>query len=83
MKSTISKRSIIIAGRRTSVSLEDAFWNALREIAVGRGATLSDLVASTDVAREAPQSVISHSAFCARRLSRSDPCSEDDAPYGS
>jgi len=54
MKSTISKRSIIIAGRRTSVSLEDAFWNALREIAVGRGATLSDLVASIDVARERP-----------------------------
>ena len=33
MKSTIVKRSVVIAGHKTSVSLEDAFWRALREIA--------------------------------------------------
>ena len=51
MKSSISKRSVIIAGHKTSVSLEDVFWNALRDIAHGRGETLSQLIASigTDV----------------------------------
>jgi predicted DNA-binding ribbon-helix-helix protein len=52
MKSLVVKRSIVIAGHKTSVSLEDAFWNALKEIAGERDATLSDLVASIDTARE-------------------------------
>src|SRR5438128_2374605 len=33
MKSLVVKRSIVITGRKTSVSLEDAFWNGLKEIA--------------------------------------------------
>jgi predicted DNA-binding ribbon-helix-helix protein len=48
MKSPVIKRSIVIAGHKTSVSLEDAFWKALKEIAVGREMTLSDLAASID-----------------------------------
>jgi predicted DNA-binding ribbon-helix-helix protein len=48
VKSSIVKRSIVIAGHKTSVSLEDAFWNALKEIAGGRDTTLSDLVAIID-----------------------------------
>ena len=44
MKSTVIKRSIAVAGHKTSVSLEDAFWQGLREIAHRRGVTLSDLV---------------------------------------
>ena len=36
MKSPVVKRSIVIAGHKTSVSLEDAFWKALKEIASGR-----------------------------------------------
>jgi predicted DNA-binding ribbon-helix-helix protein len=48
MKSPVVKRSIVIAGHKTSVSLEDAFWKGLKEIAAGRGLTLSDLVASID-----------------------------------
>jgi predicted DNA-binding ribbon-helix-helix protein len=52
MKSAIVKRSIIIAGHKTSVSLEDAFWDALREIAKGRRETLSQLVASIDEDRQ-------------------------------
>ena len=40
MKSPISKRSIVIAGHKTSVSLEDDFWNSLKEIARGRNITL-------------------------------------------
>ena len=51
MKSPVIKRSIVIAGHKTSVSLEDAFWKGLKEIAVGRDTTLSDLVAEIDTGR--------------------------------
>jgi predicted DNA-binding ribbon-helix-helix protein len=51
MKSPVIKRSIVIAGHKTSVSLEDAFWQGLKEIAVNRGTTLSDLVGDIDAAR--------------------------------
>ena len=52
MKSSVVKRSIAVAGRNTSVSLEDAFWKALKEIAAGRAMTLSDLVAVIDSDRQ-------------------------------
>ena len=52
MKSPVVKRSIVIAGHKTSVSLEDAFWKGLKEIAGGRDVTLSDLVASIDTERQ-------------------------------
>jgi predicted DNA-binding ribbon-helix-helix protein len=52
MKSSVVKRSIIIAGQKTSVSLEDAFWEGLKEIAKARRTTLSDLVTSIDTDRE-------------------------------
>lgn len=51
MKSPVVKRSIVIAGHKTSVSLEDAFWKGLKEIAISRELTLSDLVASIDTDR--------------------------------
>jgi predicted DNA-binding ribbon-helix-helix protein len=51
MSSPVVKRSIVIAGHKTSVSLEDAFWQGLKEIAVLRQLTLSDLVASIDTDR--------------------------------
>jgi predicted DNA-binding ribbon-helix-helix protein len=51
MKSPVTKRSIIIAGHKTSVSLEDAFWKGLKEIAMGRDVTLSELVSAIDFAR--------------------------------
>ncbi len=51
MTSPVVKRSIVIAGHKTSVSLEDAFWKALKEIAGTRDVTLSDLVASIDTDR--------------------------------
>jgi len=51
MKSPVVKRSIVIAGHKTSVSLEDAFWKGLKEIAGGRNMTLSDLVAAIDSER--------------------------------
>ena len=52
MKSLVAKRSIVAAGHKTSVSLEDAFWNGLREIASGRNTTLSELVAAIDSERQ-------------------------------
>src|ERR1700694_1077265 len=48
MKSPVVKRSIVIAGHKTSVSLEDAFWRGLKDIASARNVTLSDIVASID-----------------------------------
>ena len=51
MKSPVVKRSIVIAGHKTSVSLEDAFWKGLKEIAGNREMTLSDLVAAIDTDR--------------------------------
>ena len=52
MKSSVIKRSIVVAGHKTSVSLEDAFWRGLKEIAGGRNITLSDMVAAIDAARQ-------------------------------
>jgi predicted DNA-binding ribbon-helix-helix protein len=52
MGSTIVKRSIVLAGHKTSVSLEDAFWKSLKQIAISRGTTLSNLVTSIDVERQ-------------------------------
>ena len=52
MKSSIVKRSIVIGGHKTSVSLEDAFWSDLKEIAHAQRATLSELVAKIDQARQ-------------------------------
>jgi predicted DNA-binding ribbon-helix-helix protein len=52
MKSPVVKRSIVIAGHKTSVSLEDAFWKGLKDIAGDRDMTLSDLVASIDTERQ-------------------------------
>jgi predicted DNA-binding ribbon-helix-helix protein len=52
MKSLVAKRSIVAAGHKTSVSLEDAFWDGLKEIAGGRNITLSDLVSAIDSERQ-------------------------------
>jgi predicted DNA-binding ribbon-helix-helix protein len=52
MKSPVAKRSVVIARHKTSVSLEDAFWKGLREIAIKRDVTLSDLIASIDADRQ-------------------------------
>ena len=52
MKSPVVKRSIVIAGHKTSVSLEDAFWTGLKEIAAKRDMTLSDMVAAIDQDRQ-------------------------------
>jgi predicted DNA-binding ribbon-helix-helix protein len=52
MKSAISKRSVVIGGHKTSVSLEDSFWTALKEIAGQRDVNLSELVGAIDKERQ-------------------------------
>jgi len=51
MKSSVIKRSIVLDGHKTSVSLEDAFWTDLKEIAQFQSVTLSKLVAGIDATR--------------------------------
>ena len=52
MKSLNAKRSVIIDGQKTSVSLEDPFWNDLKEIAYSQRATLSQVIEEIDRARQ-------------------------------
>jgi len=47
----VVKRSLLIAGHRTSISLEDAFWRRLRRIAAERGLSLNRLAATIDASR--------------------------------
>ena len=50
--SVIKKRSICVAGHKTSISLEDEFWQSLREIADEREETVAQLIAGIDTNRE-------------------------------
>jgi predicted DNA-binding ribbon-helix-helix protein len=47
----IVKHSVVIAGHRTSISLEDAFWTGLRDIAIAKGSSIAGLVATIDARR--------------------------------
>lgn len=53
MSAGVSKRSVRIAGHRTSVSLEDPFWAALRDIAAGRNESVQGLIGAIDEGRGA------------------------------
>ena len=52
LKSNVLKRSVRVGRHRTSVSLEDAFWNELRAIAKERQIELSELVGDIDSERQ-------------------------------
>ena len=51
MKSSAVKRSIVVGGHKTSVSLEEAFWSGMKEISRARGTTLYRLVSEIDANR--------------------------------
>lgn len=51
-KSAVVKRSVVIGGHKTSVSLEDAFWGRLKKIAASHSGTLSKLLEEIDETRE-------------------------------
>ncbi len=48
MSQAIRKRSVTIAGHKTSLSLEEAFWRALKEIASADGTSLNALIENID-----------------------------------
>ena len=48
MSQAIRKRSVTIAGHKTSLSLEEAFWRALKEIASADGTSLNALIEKVD-----------------------------------
>jgi len=52
MKSQLLKRSVVIDGHKTSVNIEDDFWNSLKEIADQRGETLAHLIANINAERK-------------------------------
>ena len=47
----LAKRSVSLAGHRTSIALEPAFWASLERVAQGRGLSLTALIAQVDAAR--------------------------------
>jgi predicted DNA-binding ribbon-helix-helix protein len=47
----IAKRSLVISGHRTSISLEGIFWNALKQAAAARNMSVAGLVTAIDAAR--------------------------------
>ena len=47
----VRKRSVVLAGHRTSISLEAEFWLALRDVARARGSAVNALVAAIDAGR--------------------------------
>jgi predicted DNA-binding ribbon-helix-helix protein len=51
MKSAITKRSVVIGGHKTSVSLEEPFWRAVRDLAESQDMTVSSLLRQIDLAR--------------------------------
>jgi len=52
MKSTVVKRSIVVGGHKTSVSLEEPFWTSMKEISQQLRVTLSELVSEIDTNRQ-------------------------------
>ena len=48
----VVKRSVVVGGHKTSVSLEDAFWTSLKDIATRRGTTLSNQIDTIDRSRK-------------------------------
>ncbi len=52
MKSPVERRSVVLGDHKTSVSLEQVFWNCMKEISRKRGKTLSELVSEIDDNRQ-------------------------------
>lgn len=52
MPTTVKKRSVMVGGHRTSISLERAFWDALRELADRDGKTINRMVSEIDEGRD-------------------------------
>jgi predicted DNA-binding ribbon-helix-helix protein len=79
MKSPVVKRSIVVAGHKTSVSLEEAFWNGMKEISGLRNMTLSELVGEIDGKRQQGNLSSAIRLFVLDHF-RSQACGEPAAP---
>ena len=72
-RSGVVKHSLVIAGHRTSVSLEQAFWAALKEIAQEDGCSLAALVARVDAGRGGANLSSALRVYAFERLRRPPP----------
>ena len=70
--SSVIKRSIVIDGHKTSVSLEDEFWNGLKEIALTQQVAVSELVSQIDDGRESSNLSSAIRLFVLRSFRHSD-----------
>jgi len=52
VKSNIVKRSVVVDGHKTSVSLEEAFWNGMKRVVAERGIAVSELIREIDTERK-------------------------------
>jgi predicted DNA-binding ribbon-helix-helix protein len=52
MPALIRKRSVVIAGHKTSISLENAFWNGLQDIAHRKAMSMSNMITEIDTKRD-------------------------------
>ena len=51
MPTTVKKRSVVVGGHRTSISLEQAFWEAMQDLAARDGKTINQMDSDIDSAR--------------------------------
>jgi predicted DNA-binding ribbon-helix-helix protein len=88
LNSPIMKRSVVVGGRKTSVSLEDAFWDELRKIAAAKRSTISDLMGEIDDRRGVAMNlsscvrlfVLQHLRDAADRVIADRAAADGDAP---
>jgi predicted DNA-binding ribbon-helix-helix protein len=52
MKSSVIKRTVMVGGHKTSISLEEEFWSELKEIAQAQGASLAQILTEIDTTRQ-------------------------------
>ena len=76
----IAKHSLVIAGHRTSISLEDAFWKGLKAIAATEQRPLANLVAKIDAGRGDANLSSAIRVFVLERLSGTDFNSGEKSP---
>ena len=77
MQSEVFKRSIVLNGHKTSVSLENGFWLGLKEIAFDRGISLAALVAEVDSERSGPNLSSALRLYVLNHYTRAKPGSGD------
>ena len=75
----IAKHSLVIAGHRTSISLEDAFWKGLKTIAAADQRSLASLVADIDAARAEANLSSAIRVFVLERLCAKKPSADEQS----